>query len=213
MKQGGKGQGWACSKNPPFLPSRKHNNGWKSRASSGCCRDMSKTNLCSCPLRLLSPGTLSPTAKETLQASLYGNQEESGDNRGLQQESSPQPLCGSPRRYLGIKSRRATATAPEATAPTARGMQEWGLPALHPHSERCNGSADMAWPWGACQENREKKKIFPGRWEPSPALASPQSSPRPTRSTSAPGTCPPLKAEEVAEEPCCPRRVAGCEPR
>lgn len=129
MKQGGKGQGWACSKNPPFLPSRKHNNGWKSRASSGCCRDMSKTNLCSCPLRLLSPGTLSPTAKETLQASLYGNQEESGDNRGLQQESSPQPLCGSPRRYLGIKSRRATATAPEATAPTARGMQV-GTPSI-----------------------------------------------------------------------------------
>lgn len=125
---------------PTLSPQPQHHNRWKSCASAGCCRDMPKTDLRSRPLHLFSPGTLSPMAKETLQASLCGDREESGDNRGLQQESSPRPRCGSPGHCLAIKSWRATATAPGATAPMARGMQERGPPGQQPRSPTARGA-------------------------------------------------------------------------
>lgn len=169
---------------PTLSPQPQHHNGWKSRASSGRCRDMSKTILCSHPLRLLSPGTLSPTVKETLQAPLYGDQEESGDNRGLQQKSSPWPRCGSPRHCLAIKSWRDTAMAPGATAPMARGAQEQGPPGSQPHSEGCNGSGDVARPWDACQENMGRKASLVGgslpQLSPAPGAAqAPHAAPLP----------------------------------
>lgn len=40
-----------------------------------------------------------------------------------------------------------------ATVPVARGVQEQGPVGSHPHSKGCDGSRDVAWVWGACQEN------------------------------------------------------------
>lgn len=96
-KRGGKGQGWVCSKNPPFLLGRSITTGANPVQSQGAARTCLKPTCAPVPPPL-PRDPYHPQQRKHCKSHFMGTG--SGDNRRLQQKSSPESYC------LAIKSWR-----------------------------------------------------------------------------------------------------------
>lgn len=64
MKRGGKGQGWACSKNPPFLPSRSITTGGNPMKALGAARICLKPTCAPVPFTSSCQGPCHPQQRK-----------------------------------------------------------------------------------------------------------------------------------------------------